>query len=141
MKVKFEVEVKKVHLVVSGAAVAVWAVLFVVFFILGWLPLRGVTAGGRPIYPWVESTLNASMYWALAGLVITSVFSGIKNLKYIVLQTIFGFLFAFTALWIDRHPYGTPALKHVAVATVTLCILSLIVSIVIRGVKVLWKKF
>ena len=135
MKEGFEIDVKKAHLKVAGAAALVWVLLYVVFFIIDYLPLHGITAGGRPLYPWVESLLNASMCWSLVCLIASIVHSGIKNLRYIILEALLCPLFTLSALWLAYYPVSRPEAGHVALVSLMVFMFTVILTLILRGAK------
>ncbi len=133
-----KIEIKKVHIKVFIGAVALWLVMFVAFFIVRWFSQRHLVVYDIFDYPWVPSILNASKYWALVCLLVAIVYSGLKNLKYIILQAVFILIFLTTAC-LQQYHYRTVEIYEVGLEFITLFISSVIFSLVLRGGRNLWR--
>lgn len=135
---KLEVEIRKVHVKVFIGVVAFWVALFITFFIINWLPQRDLIVYDIFDYPWVPSVLSASKYWALVCLLVTVAYSGIKNLKYIMLQAVFILIFLIAACFQQYH-YNVFEIYELGLEFITLLISSVIFSLVLRGGRTLWR--
>lgn len=140
MKIRFEFELKKSYAVVFAVLLGIFLVHYVGFFIHGYIPLRGVTAGGKQLYPTEEAFVYSLKYFSIEMIILLVVLAVKRSKKWVLVQLLIAPVAVYSSLLV-AFPFRTIYFDQVAILAGTLFVLSLMVTFAARGVARLVKKF